>query len=408
MVSKYDIFEIVYKNKGPMKPKEVRANFKNVEYNTIHMALVSLQKIGLLVKTKYGFEVKSDKKSTLLYNLISYCLQNNINHNLLLDKNLIQFISHALQQGEITSKNSKLNSKTLQKYVSILSNYGLLLIISQKPLKVKVFYNSLIKNLLIFFDLNVFVKPDKIDYLPFIKKELTAFKSLREKNEAGYQLLVQKLEISFVHHSLSLEGNPITLPDTFKLLQHQITPANISTESLNEVLNYQKAILQMLTDNGRLTLQRILEYHRVSMNHRPNIAGLIRSGKVFIRGNPAFILAEPDEIELKLQALLEKYNLFFDKKKKSVNEIIEFAAYFHNEFQHIHPFEDGNSRTTRLLTFYILRSESILVLDLPFGLLDEYMNNTKNSLKRDDKQLSHNLQKVVFYNLITVNRKLRS
>ena len=262
--------------------------------------------------------------------------------------------------------------------------------------------------MLIFFDLNVFVKPDKIDYLPFIKKELTAFKSLREKNEAGYQLLVQKLEISFVHHSLSLEGNPITLPDTFKLLQHQITPANISTESLNEVLNYQKAILQMLTDNGRLTLQRILEYHRVSMNHRPNIAGLIRSGKVFIRGNPAFILAEPDEIELKLQALLEKYNLFFDKKKKSVNEIIEFAAYFHNEFQHIHPFEDGNSRTTRLLTFYILRSESIPFLDIPFGLLDEYMIDTKKYLKRDDKQLSHNLQKVVFYNLITVNRKLRS
>ena len=93
-------------------------------------------------------------------------------------------------------------------------------------------------------------------------------------------------------------------------------------------------------------------------------------------------------------------------QQNDLSEIMRFAAYFHNEFQYIHPFGDGNSRTTRLLTFHILQSQGIPFLDIPFGLLDEYLNNTKKYVKRSDKNLSEHLQKIILFNLKYINSKL--
>jgi fido (protein-threonine AMPylation protein) len=409
MVTKYDIFEVVYKKRSPLKAKEVVAELSKTssDYKAIWMALDTLVKVKLLMKTKEGFEVKTSSKTTLLYNLISYCLHNKINYNLLIDKNLVSFIANGLKQGQITSKNSKCSPKTLQKYVEVLREYGLLLIIAMKPIKVRVFYNSLVKNLLLYFDFKLFVKQISANYMKSIEQEFKKFKTLRKKNEAGYKRIVENLEMSFVHHSLSLEGNPITLPDTLMILKEKIIPVKVNKEALDEVLNYQNAIVQMLNDKKKLTLRRILSYHKTAMHHKPHMAGIIRDVGVHIRGNPDFNIAKVGKIELQLKKLLDKYNEFVKKKNKSMQDRVEFATYFHSEFQHIHPFEDGNSRTTRLLTFYILQSEGIPILDIPFGLLDEYMLNTKKAKKRNDESLFEHLQRVILYNLTTVNGMLK-
>ena len=103
---------------------------------------------------------------------------------------------------------------------------------------------------------------------------------------------------------------------------------------------------------------------------------------------------------------LNLYNDFIKKEKASLNEILDFAVYFHNEFQHIHPFEDGNSRTTRLITFHLLQSKDIPILDIPFGLLDEYLGYTKGARVREDKKLLSNLQKTILFNLKKINERL--
>ena len=134
MVTKYDIFEVVYKNRATMKPIEVvkKLNKTDKEYHAIHKHLRELVNEKLLVKKKDGFQAELSKKTELLYTLVLYCLKNGINYNLMLDKNFARFISKALQKEEITSKNSNLNSRTLRKYVEILNNYGMALLISEK------------------------------------------------------------------------------------------------------------------------------------------------------------------------------------------------------------------------------------------------------------------------------------
>jgi Fic family protein len=412
MATKYDVFEIVYKNRTPMKPIEVvkKLNKREEDYHNIHKLLRSLVKDKVLIKTKSGFDIKKSDKTKLLYDLIYYCTHNGINYNFLLDKSLADFIYGALKKEEFQQKDIKINPKTFKKYIEILDKYGLILISSKKPLKARIFDNILINNLLVYF--NFKIKPQRkytINYLDEIEKELNIYKRLRKKNEKGYQRIAKEFEIYFVQHSLSLEGNPITLPDTIRIIKDEVIPRDLKNEDVEEVKNYQNAILKMLRDAQQgmsLTKEAILEYHKLAMNHKSKIAGIIRDYPVHIDKNPNFKTAKPEEVKPLLKGLLEKYNEFLKKKKSTIKEIVNFSAYFHNQFQYIHPFGDGNSRTTRLITFHLLHLKGIPMLDIPFGLLDEYLSYTKGSKKRNDKKLFENLQKTILFNLKKINERL--
>ncbi len=411
MVTKYDVFEIVYKTRTVVKPIEVvkKLNRDEREYHIIHRYLRELTKESLLVKKKDGFQAEISNKSELLYSLILYCIKNGINYNLLLDKNFAQFISDSLQREEINSNNIKLNPRTIKKYLEMLDRYGLILIISEKPLRAKIFYNVLLNNLLIYFGYkhSVITESSK-SYISEIKKELDKYRKLRKKDEARYQKIVGEFEISFIYHSLSLEGNPITLPDTIKILKDKLTPANLKTSDVDEIKNYQEAMFQMLKDTNErkpLSLQLILDYHKIEMRHRSYLAGNIRTIPVHIKGNTEFKTTPPEKIKEELEKLFDKYNEFIKRKNVPLKEALEFAVYFHNEFQHIHPFEDGNSRTTRLITFHLLQSLDIPILDIPFGLLDEYLDYTKGSKRREDAKLYQSLQKIILFNLRKINKK---
>ncbi len=412
MATKYDVFEIVYKNRAALKPIEVvkKLNKDEREYHVIHSYLRELAKDKVLIKNKEGFQAVISKKSEILYGLIFYCVKNGINYNLILDRNIAQFISLSLQKEEINSKNIRLNPRTVKKYVDILDKYGMILIISEKPLRAKIFYNALLNNLLIYFGYkHTVITESSKSYVQEIKKEVDTYRKLKKKDEAKYQRIVSEFEISFIYHSLSLEGNPITLPDTIKILKEKLIPANLKTADVDEIKNYQEAMSQMLKDTNErkpLSLQLVLDYHKIAMRHRSYLAGSIRTIPVYIKGNLNFKTTPPGKIREVLEKLFDEYNAFIKRKNVPLEEVLRFAVYFHNEFQYIHPFIDGNSRTTRLITFHLLQSLDIPILDIPFGLLDEYLRHTKGSKNREDAQLYQSLQKIILFNLKKINKRL--
>ncbi|MBI2045715.1 Fic family protein [Candidatus Pacearchaeota archaeon] len=414
MVTKYDVFEIVYKNRSLLKPIEVVKilNKDEREYHVIHRYLRKLADENLLIKKRQGFQAEISKKTELLYNLILYCIKNGINYNFILDKNFVQFISDSLQREEINFKNIKLNPRTIKKYVDILDKYGMILILSEKPLRAKIFHNVLLNNLLVYFGYkHLIITESSKSCIPEIKKELGIYRKLRKKDEVKYQKIINEFEIPFIYHSLSLEGNPITLPDTVKILKDKLIPANLKAYDVDEIKNYQEAMVRMLKDTNErkpLSLQAILDYHRLALRHRSYLAGSIRTINVFIKGNPNFKTTPPEKIKNELDKLFEKYNEFIKRKNVPLEEILKFAVYFHNEFQHIHPFEDGNSRTTRLIAFHLLQSLDVPIFDIPFGLLDEYLSRTKGSKKREDIKLYQSLQKIILFNLKKINEKMSS
>jgi len=402
----------VYKNRAPMKPVEVVREFNksDEDYHAVHKQLRELVAMGLLRKTKYGFELEVSKKAEILYGIIQHCLKNNVSYNYLLDKNFAEFLSKALQKKEITPNDVDVHPRTFKKYIEILNRFGLVLVISRKPLRVKIFYNILLNNLLVYFRYKHKVITDSSHfYDKEIERELNIFKRLKRKEVVLYRKVVKEFEISFIYHSLSLEGNPITLSETFKILQDKIIPGNLKSLDVDEVKNYQDAILQMLQDSEQkkvLNIASVLNYQGIAMKHVPKIAGKIRTEEVYIKGNPNFKITKAENIKKELDVLFEEYDKFIKREKLSLKEILNFAVYFHNEFQHIHPFIDGNSRTTRLITFHLLQSRDIPIFDIPFGLLDEYMGYTKGSKKRKDEKLFQTLQKVILWNLKKINERL--
>jgi len=410
MATKYDYFEIFYKNKSILNAKDIARQFPKEKYSTIYKQLLELQKENFIEKKNTGFQIVNSKKTNLLFTIIEHCLKNQINYNLVLDKNFASFVKFSLERKEINSKNLKLNPRTLKKYILILKDNELALIISKRPLRAKVFYNPLLNNILLFFGFtNLNLNKEKKDYKKEIEKEIKVFNKLRRQNEWKYKKIIEEMQIHFVYHSLSIEGNPATLLDTEKILKNKILPSDLISFYAEEIKNYRDAIRKMLIDaeeDKLLSIPLILEYHEIAMKHKIEIAGKIRLVPVHISNNLNFKISKPKDILPDLNSLLLEYSKFVQKSANFKN-ILDFAVQFHNTFQHIHPFKDGNSRTTRLLTFYIFQQKGIPIIDIPYGLLNEYITRTKGSKIRDDEKLKGILQETILFNLEKIKGLLK-
>ncbi len=411
MVTKYDVFLYLADKGTAIKTPEVMKNFKRIkhEYQNIYHILSGLVKEDLATRSGKGFQVKLSLKSRLLHRLITYCINNGINYNHLIDVNLADFVAKALLKTEFTLKDFKINPKTFKKYTEILKRYGLIIIISTKPFKARITWNHLLSNILQYFDMPVFVrKENKIDFLDRIEKELKIFNRKIKQNETAYNALTEDFETRFIHSNLSIEGNPVTLPNTIKILKDKIMPKDLRDSDIKEIQNYQIALRAMMKDSrsgNALNKGKILNYHFLAMQHNEEIAGKLRKISVRIKGNPNFKVAPVDKIGFCFDQLMKRYDIF-TAKRHTIKEIIDFASYFHNQFQYIHPFADGNSRVARLITFHLLQYFKIPILDIPLGILDQYLTNTKSYIKRDDRDLSKTLQLIILYNLKIINDKL--
>lgn len=400
MVSKYDVFYVIG-TKGKIRANEiVEALHKpRKEYKTIFNYVMQLEKEGYIQRDK-TIKVIHNEKSKALFNLISFCIRNNINYNLMFKNKMLEFIKKAARKEFFTIKNIKIHSKTFNFYTDLLSKYGLLLITSRKPLECKLLRHNFLFDLMKFFNLKLeFYTTKKHSYEKEIKKELSKYKKNLKIHYTVLENLEDKQEANFIYSSLNLEGNPLTLPETQKLVFKDIVPDKYKIEYIQEVINYKKAVDYMISNAKnkiKLDLKLILEYHKISMDHIHG-AGEFRKQNVKIKNNPNFKTSDYKLIGVKLEKLMGEYNEFDGK------DVIGFASYFHNEFQRIHPFIDGNSRISRLLMLHILRSYGIPVLDLPLGYFDLYLDLTKRSSKRDDISFKYLIEEIVLMNLKRLN-----
>lgn len=401
MVSKYDVFYVAATGKTTIR--EMTIHLKTT-YQNIYKKIEELKKDNLIDKT---ITVIETSKTKLLGRLIVFCIKNNMSYNLMFKANFLNFIQKAAQKEYFTRQDVKIHGQTFHLYTESLNKYGLLLIISRNPLKCKLLRHSFFEDLLRYFGKEIkFYEPKDHSFIKPIKKELAKYRTNLKIFPTLIWKLERKQEIRFIHSSLTLEGNPITLPDTEKIIFEKIVPPGYKIEHIQEITNYKKAVDNMLEnveDKKQLDLQLILYYHKTAMYHIHG-AGQLRMQNVKIKGNPDFKTADWQIIPARIKSLLEEYEKF---KKNNIEEIIRFASYFHNEFQRIHPFIDGNSRTARLLMLHILRENKIPVMDIPLGYFDIYMNLTKKSKQRDDQKFQHLIEEITFFNIRKLNLEIK-
>ena len=113
--------------------------------------------------------------------------------------------------------------------------------------------------------------------------------------------------------------------------------------------------------NKKLNCKNLLKAHEILSQNL-----LAPSQRGMIRTNPMFVLNENDRIEYVAcepkKVKIELKKLFNDIKtlRKSDLNIVEsfyYAAYIHLVFLKIHPLQDGNGRTARLIEKWFLREK---------------------------------------------------
>jgi Fic family protein/DNA-binding XRE family transcriptional regulator len=158
--------------------------------------------------------------------------------------------------------------------------------------------------------------------------------------------LLNKLTLHLTYHTNTIEGSTMTLSDVEDVLFNQKVLSNRTAVEQVEARNHQATLHWLLDkvnfEGEKLTIDTdlILEIHLRLMNGILSDAGQFRKHAVRIMGaNVA--LANWASVPSKLEKLM---NTDF-----TVNESISSLALMHAQFEQIHPFNDGNGRTGRLL-----------------------------------------------------------
>ena len=168
--------------------------------------------------------------------------------------------------------------------------------------------------------------------------------------ELTLQSYEQAFEIEYTHNSTAIEGNTLTLMETKVLLEDGITIGGKRLREIYETVNHQKAyryVKECIAKEQPLDEKIIKDIHALLMENI-FVGGIYRNVDVYISGAQH---TPPSPGEMYRQ--VKDFYVDLTWKGKEMNPI-ELAAWTHAEFVRIHPFPDGNGRTSRLIMNYQL------------------------------------------------------
>ncbi len=182
-----------------------------------------------------------------------------------------------------------------------------------------------------------------------IEEKLKKLNELRPLSGTLLQKLREKFEVEMTYNSNAIEGNTLTLKETYWVIKQGITVKGKPLKHHLEAKNHKEALdflYELIEQKSKITISEhlIKTLHSLIIQEiDKEIAGKYRSKDVFINGadhKPPSAL----EVPAKMNELVK----WAGKNHKKM-EIVEFSAILHHKFVHIHPFEDGNGRTGRLV-----------------------------------------------------------
>jgi Fic family protein len=170
---------------------------------------------------------------------------------------------------------------------------------------------------------------------------------LRPLNPRVVKNLQDDLILRWTYHSNAIEGNTLTLLETKVVLENGITIGGKTLREHFEAINHREAILyihDIIKKNEPFSEWQIRSIHQLILkNIDDEYAGRYRTVNVEIAGANH----TPPDYTL----LTDKMAQFVDGYHANADTLhpIERAAKVHADFVGIHPFIDGNGRTSRLL-----------------------------------------------------------
>ena len=157
------------------------------------------------------------------------------------------------------------------------------------------------------------------------------------------------------YHSNAIEGSTLTYAETYAILynDNSFKIQGKEPREIYEAINHKNALDLVFKNlqNKDLFDERFIKSLNETINKNIKETDEYRTVQVFIRGSE-HIPPAPEKIPNLMNYYVYNYN-------NDTQEIFNKIAKYHIEFEKIHPFEDGNGRTGRLLLTYELLKNNL-------------------------------------------------
>ncbi|MFH1785773.1 MAG: Fic family protein [Candidatus Micrarchaeota archaeon] len=180
-----------------------------------------------------------------------------------------------------------------------------------------------------------------------LNEKFAKLNSIRPLPKNVLERLRDKFEVDMTYNSNAIEGNRLTLRETWMVLRKGITVRGKSMKEHLEATNHAEAIelLENLANSkNEIKESDVLSIHAIILDKIDSQnAGFYRHEQVYIEGSTVQ-LAKWKEVPRLMQEVYKELN----NLDKGISAIYS-AVKIHHKTVKIHPFVDGNGRLARLL-----------------------------------------------------------
>lgn len=186
--------------------------------------------------------------------------------------------------------------------------------------------------------------------------------SFRPLNPAQVKNLEQAFDVEYTYDSNRIEGNTLTLHETYLVVEKGMTISGKPLTDHLEAVNHRDALAFMkdiATKKVPLTERVVLDIHNFILSNIDwEHAGRYRSMAARI-GGARHIPPNP----MKIPQLMHDLFVHYEVAKQTEHPVI-LAADLHSRLVNIHPFVDGNGRTARLVMNLILLQNGFAIANI--------------------------------------------
>lgn len=193
--------------------------------------------------------------------------------------------------------------------------------------------------------------PEALAQLDDLKKCLDSFRPL---NPTQAERLQAAWDTEYTYESNKIEGNTLTLSETHVVINEGMTVAGKTVREHLEAINHKEAvgylhdIVKNDIDLSEWVIKNMHELILKQDERNHDQRGKYRLENVEITGT-TFVPPQSFLVPELMSELIKHY-----EEKKAVLHPVELAADIHSELVGVHPFIDGNGRTSRLVMNLIL------------------------------------------------------
>ncbi|XP_077417567.1 protein adenylyltransferase FICD [Vanacampus margaritifer] len=172
------------------------------------------------------------------------------------------------------------------------------------------------------------------------------------KGNSALRRVMEETYYHHIYHTVAIEGSTLTLSEIRHIIETRYAVPGKSLQEQNEAIGVDAAMkyinTTLLSRMGTISVNDILEIHRRVLGYvDPVEGGRLRTNQVFVGHH---IPPHPQDLQRHMQELVQWLN----SDDALQLHPVEYAALAHYKLVYVHPFVDGNGRTSRLLMNLVL------------------------------------------------------